>query len=282
MFNHFVKPLAGQAPGVREWSPTQKMQQGSSLIELLVGLAVGLMVIAAAMSTLVLSRGASRGVNDQLELQQQANMAMRIMTATLRQANTRELLTDGIGNILFTIPPVYTLAPLPGLYLQGLPRDAQGNDNFGIAYSDVGGVAAVSSQDCLGNRNTPIAGLVAAGTPVNSQFAVNTNRLMCTGTSGGGAQPLIGDVQRFRVLYGVQTGTGIATTTNYFTQANVPNWNTANVVALELCLELATPPRGNEPAPGNYINCDDIAVANDSRTRVMVRQSVRLRAVPVS
>lgn len=249
------------------------MQKGSSLIELLVGLAVGLMVITAAMGTLVLSRTTSRGVNDQLELQQQANMAMRIMTTTLRQANTRELIPDGVGNIVFSPLPVFNAGPL---YLQGLVRDGQGNDNIGVAFGDVGD--PTPSQDCLGNTNTP----APAGDPVNSRFFVDTNRLMCAGTvAGAGAQPLISDVQRFRVLYGVQTGIGAATVTNYFTQANVPDWNTANVVAVEFCLELATAIRNDTPAPGNYRDCDDTAVANDRRTRVVVRQSVRLRAVPV-
>ena len=254
-----------------------KMQKGSSLVELLVGLTVGLMVITAAMGTLVLSRTTSRVVNDQLELQQQANMAMRIMATTLRQANTRELIPDGVGNIVFSPLPVFNAGPL---YLQGLVRDGQGNDNIGVAFADVGGLPALSSQDCLGNVNTPSP--VPAGTAVNNRFFVDTNRLMCAGTDAGtGAQPLISDVQRFRVLYGVQTGIGVATTTNYFTQANVPDWNTANVVAVELCLELATAVRSDVPPTGNYTDCDNIAVANDRRTRVVVRQSVRLRSVPV-
>ena len=274
MFNRFVKPLAGFSRVLRARMHAPKAQQGSSLVELLVGITLGLMVVTAAIGTLVLSRTMSKSVNDQLELQQQANMAMRIMAGTLRQANTRELTVDAVGNILFSPTPVFIAGPLA---LQGLPRDAQGNDNIGVAYSDAGD--PTPTQDCLGNTNNP----APVGGSVNNRFFVSANRLMCAGTSvASGAQPLIGDVQRFRVFYVVQTGIGAATLTNYFTQANVPDWNRSNVVAVEICLELATPPRGgNNPSPGNYIDCDGNLVANGSRTRAVVRQSVRLRSVPV-
>jgi type IV pilus assembly protein PilW len=281
MYNRSVSPPASAGKALHKRAIGPKVQKGSSLVELLVGITLGLMVVTAAIGTLVFSRTASVAVNDQLELQQQANMAMRIMATTLRQANTRELVADGLGNVLFSPVPVFNPSPLS---LQGLARDVQGNDNIGIAFSDAGGAPAVATRDCLGNTNaaTLPGPSVPVGGSVSNRFFVDTNRLMCAGTAvGTGPQPLISDVQRFRVLYGVQTGIGAATITNYFTQANVPDWNTANVVAVELCLELATRPRGSANPPGNYINCDGNAVANDQRTRAIVRQTVRLRSVPV-
>lgn len=253
-------------------------QGGSSLVELLVGIAVGLMVVMAAIGTLVMARSTSRGVNDQLELQQQANMAIRIMSTMLRQTNTREIEAQPLNaGVLFSAMPVYGASLL---WVQGLARDAQDNDDFGIAFSDAG---APLTPDCLGDFNSAPT---PAGAPVSNRFFVNNNgnttRLMCRGTNVNAvAQPLISDVRRLRVLYGVQTGVGVAAVTRYFTQATVPNWATANVVSLEICLEMASAPRGVN-TPGNYTDCDGVAQTNaDGRVHAVARQVVRLRAVPI-
>lgn len=249
------------------------------MIELLVGIAVGLMVVTAALGTLVLSRTTASAINDQLELQQQANMAMRIMSGQLREANTRELVAQGGGTmVVFTAMPVYNGDPLSLVALRGLARDAQDNDNFGVAFADAG--APAPTQDCLGNTN--LAGGPLDGVRIDNRFYVAANRLMCMGTNvATGAQPLVSDVQRFRVLYGIQNNAVVPPTMTYLTQAAVPDWTTANVVALELCLELATAQRG-APAVGNYVDCDGNNRAQDGRVRAVVRQVVRMRAVPVA
>lgn len=278
MYNPFFKPFNGGAHVKR----SAVAQRGSTLVELMVGVAVGLAVIAIAFSTLVLSRTATVTVNDQLELQQQANMAMRIMSTALRQASSVELVPSGVPTIpgaLYSPTPNYdALGTIVGTSpLLGLARDAQDNDSFGVAYGDAG--PPNFTLDCLGNRNAaPVLGGV-----VNNRFYVNANRLMCEGTNAaGGPQPLISDVQRLRVLYGVLQGTGAAATTRYSTQANVLNWGALNgVVAVELCLELASAKRSIAPV-GDYTNCDGTVIANDQRTRVVVRQAVRLRSVPIS
>ena len=139
--------------------PMRKQQTGSSLIELLIGIAIGLMVITAALGTLVLSRVTSLAVTDQLELQQQANTAMRIITSHLREANTRELelsaALPGVPGrqVQFSPFPTFTGSTL---YVRGFPRDANGNDDFGVAYADA---AAPRVPDCLGNTNAANGGV---------------------------------------------------------------------------------------------------------------------------
>ncbi|OGB21180.1 MAG: hypothetical protein A3I66_20410 [Burkholderiales bacterium RIFCSPLOWO2_02_FULL_57_36] len=278
MYNLFFKPLTGGAHVKR----SVVAQRGSTLVELLVGVAVGLAVIGIAFSTLVVSRTVTVAVNDQLELQQQANMAMRIMSTALRQASSVELVPSGVPTIpgvSYSLSPNYdALGNIVGTSsLLGLVRDAQDNDSFGVAYGDAG--PPNPTLDCLGNKNAaPVLGGV-----VNNRFYVNASRLMCEGTNAAaGPQPLISDVQRLRVLYGVLIGTGAAATMRYFTQANVPSWGAANgVVAVELCLELASAKRPMEPV-GNYTDCDGVVIPNDQRVRVVVRQAVRLRSVPIS
>lgn len=267
-------------------STRAKPQRGVSLVELLVGVAIGLMVMTAAVGTLVLSRSTSVGVNDQLELQQQANMAMRIMATYLRQSSSREVMVDA-GKTFFSAPLAFL--PAGTSAIEAFPRTglAPGNDDFGIVFADAGPVAppyiAEGTPDCLGNT----AGAPATGAPVTSRFYVSNNNLMCMGTNPGTlAQALIADVQRFRVLYLVSTGSDVATTSRYFSQAALPALGAPNnngIVGVELCLEMASAPRpGFEPPPGNYTDCDGNQVAHDTRARAVVRQAIRLRAVPVT
>ena len=283
MYNPSVNSL--RAPH-RLW----RQQAGSSLVELMVGVAIGLMVVTAAIGTLVLSRATSRGVNDQLELQQQANMAMRIMATYLRQNNSREVLVDGTATF-FSTPqtflPAGTTAIQPFVRTGAVP----GDDDVGVVFADIGPINPAGSPlyvqegtpDCLGVLN---AAPVVAG-PVTSRFYVDNNRLMCVGVNAvnPGPQALISDVQRFRARYLVSTGSDVATTAQYFTQATLPVLGLPNnngIVGVELCLELASAPRaGFVPPPGTYTDCDGNQVNHDSRARAVVRQSVRLRAVPV-
>ena len=276
MYNPSVKPP------LRNQARTRTRQLGTSLVELLVGVAVGLMVITAAIGTLVLSRVTSVGVNDQLEMQQQANMAMRIMSTYLRQNGSREVQIDGTATFF---SPLLTFLPAGTTAIQPFARSPADNDDFGVVFADIGAVAlpfiAEPTLDCLGNGNAaPVA-----GGAVTSRFFVNNNSLMCLGVNAAtGAQALINDVQRFRVLYLVSTGVDVATTAQYFTQATLPALGLPNngIVGVELCLEIASAARpGVAAPPGQYIDCDGILVNHDTRTRAIVRQAVRLRAVPV-
>lgn len=262
--------------------PSRARQIGVSLVELLVGVAVGLMVITAAIGTLVLSRVTSVGVNDQLEMQQQANMAMRIMSTYLRQNGSREVQVDA-GATFFS--PMLTFLPAGTTAIQPFARSLEDNDDVGVVFADIGAIAAPfiaeRTLDCLGNGNAaPVA-----GGALTSRFFVANNSLMCLGVNAAtGPQALINDVQRFRVRYLVSTGADVATTAQYFIQPALPVLGAPNngIVGVELCLELASTARpGIAPPPGQYLDCDGVAVNHDTRTRAVVRQAVRLRAVPV-
>jgi type IV pilus assembly protein PilW len=69
-------------------------QRGVTLIELLVGIAIGLLVVAVAMGALMVSRGVSGTVSDASSIQQQAAFAMRTIGLQLRQAGSLRLNLD--------------------------------------------------------------------------------------------------------------------------------------------------------------------------------------------
>ena len=63
----------------------KSFQRGMSLIELMVGLAIGLLTISVALGALMVSRGVSGTVTDASQLQQQASYAFRVMGQQIRQ-----------------------------------------------------------------------------------------------------------------------------------------------------------------------------------------------------
>ena len=63
-------------------------QRGVTLIELMVGITIGLLTVAVAMGALMVSRGISGTVSDASTIQQQAAYAMRVIGLQLRQAGS--------------------------------------------------------------------------------------------------------------------------------------------------------------------------------------------------
>ena len=61
-------------------------QRGLSLVELLVGLFLGLLIIGVAMGALMASRAVSATISDASQLQQQASHLFRVMGRQIRQA----------------------------------------------------------------------------------------------------------------------------------------------------------------------------------------------------
>ena len=60
-------------------TPLKSQQRGVTLIELLVGIAIGLMVVAVALGALMASRSISGTVSEATSLQQQAAYAFRVI-----------------------------------------------------------------------------------------------------------------------------------------------------------------------------------------------------------
>lgn len=71
----------------RRWAPIQKShQQGFTLIELLVGLSIGVIIVAAAFTTLAMTRKALRANEQTVDMQQNIRMAMELLSQDVKQA----------------------------------------------------------------------------------------------------------------------------------------------------------------------------------------------------
>ena len=80
MFMHSPQPL-----------PLRTSQRGATLLELMVGITIGLLTVAVALGALMVSRGVSGTVSEASQLQQQASYAFRVIGQQLRQAGSRQL-----------------------------------------------------------------------------------------------------------------------------------------------------------------------------------------------
>lgn len=270
-----------------------RKQQGLTLVELMVGIAIGLLVIAVAMGALMVSRGISGTVSDASAIQQQAAYAMRLFGQQLRQAGSMRLnldpgttVTEDPHRAAVAFETVALSASSPTFSYNAATADqvirgADAPDTLTVGFrrytepvfTDAAGRAQV--RNCLGGPDDTIS----TDERMESAFSFNaaTNTLNCNG-NGAGAQPVLQNVANFQVRYLLQdvtTTPGIATVKTVDATAVGANW--AQVQAVEVCLVLY----GNEaidmPADGTstYRDCDaagtpiDMAALTGTRARRM-------------
>jgi type IV pilus assembly protein PilW len=230
-------------------------ERGLSLVELLIGMTLGLLVIVAAIGTLNLSRGLSAAVSDLSQLQQQGSYALHVIGMQIRQAGSSEPVLD----------------PASGRYaFETAPGSVSGSD--GPAADSLSVAFAPSSLD-LWQRDCVGAQLKETDRPVRATFAVDGNgQLTCAGV--GSPQGVIRNVSDFQVSYRVETGDGMRVMdATAVQQARL--WN--RVLAVELCLDLAGIEKGPDGAAA-YRNCRDEAAPRGGLAHLVYRHVFAIRA----
>lgn len=247
-------------------------QRGVSLIELMVGVAIGLLVVAVAMGALMVSRGISGTVSDASNIQQQAAYAMRVIGLQMRQVGSLYLdpnvtgdasIPQEMAEVSFEIKNSdFDLKTDAGkkLFLEGISTPSAGQYKLTIGYAGYTEASYVTNgvafRDCLGQLPT--------GTLLQSRFVLDSSKqeLKCAGATGP-AQAIVQNVADFQVRYLVQNNANPADARIQYADASaVTNWG--QVQAIEVCLVLF----GNEPIdmpPGSkYTGCgNDATPANN-------------------
>lgn len=234
-----------------------RSERGMSLIELLVGISIGLLVIAAALGTLVLSKGAATSVSEVSQLQQQGSYALRVIGNQFRQAGSVE--------VLLTPASLYAFDN-QFLGFSGGATAVMGSDGAGTASDEV----SVSNQapiatglttlqrDCIGTT-------VNDGVRIDSTFYVDAanNQLYCKGKASA-AQPIADNVADFQVRYRISSAAGVRSmTASEVTAASA--W--PSVSAIEVCIDMQGVD-SSSPTSGNYETCQrDSAGAAISASR---------------
>lgn len=262
-------------------------QSGVTLIELLVGITIGLLTIAVAMGALMVSRGVSGTVSDASEIQQQASYAFRVIGQQLRQAGSLKLKLAAakiegdpspplVGEpVAFETDFVSTLDAstfsLATDTLSGLDTPGTGDYKLTTGYRNYTEPVYTAASEQSLQRNC-LAGQGSAAL-IQSRFVLNaaTNELRCDGN--GQVQPIVRNVANFQVRYLVQSAAGTGSPSlRYVNAATVGAPGTtgwAQVFAVEVCLVLygnesidIPGPTAAAPQQGTYTDCDGVTDIN--------------------
>ena len=230
-----------------------KFQAGLTLIELMIGLAVGLLVVAVATVSLLGSRSVTGAVSDISGIQQQAAYVMRTFGTQLRQAGSLYLDlgldADGEGEITSA-----TAFQLRGNSEQAI-TEAEGTGTITIQYTGYEeptfANAGPISRNCLGAPGSIPAGTTAS---IESIFTLNGTDLRCND------QPIAQNVAAFQVRYLLQGTDQDDPTMLYTNREGVADWN--RVQGVEVCLVLFGTERIDLPEGASYTGCDGSTAVN--------------------
>lgn len=236
-----------------------------TLVELMVGLAIGLLVVAVVMGAMMVSRGISGTVSDASELQQQAAYALRVIGQQVRQAGSLYLNPNPAGaaaeNARAAAVAFETTAPAAGSDLGFNPAtDTLGgaDTTLSVGYrrykEPVYGSAAdqALSRNCLGGPADTSGDL-----RVENNFALVGSELRCGGNdTAASPQAIIQNVADFQVRYLLQDNSAPGDPKLQYVDAATVGTDWGKVQAVQVCLVLY----GNEPidmpAGSSYLGCD--------------------------
>ena len=283
---------------------TPLRQSGVTLIELMVGLAIGLLVVAVAMGALMVSRGISGTVSDASGIQQQGAYILRVLSQQLRQTGSLYLNPDPVGgNSSDVLSPVAF----------EIKADAVGSGNSFVQEESLTGAGTtvttafrryqdnvfVADNATSSTIGTDFLARNCVGAPGNSStdqrvestfaFDSTTNELQCGG-NGTAAQPIAQNVAQFQVTYMVQATDAAGNTTVQYTKgsdmpaaATDPTWR--RVQGVQVCLVLYGSEPIDMPAGSSYTDCAGTSVnmttltgERKNRMHLLFRNTYQLRS----
>jgi type IV pilus assembly protein PilW len=240
-----------------------------SLIELLIGIAIGLLVVVAAIGSLVYTRTSSTAVGDSTRLQQDASTAFRALGHHVRQGGARRIIAPLPGSANVEFNTAYNgfgvNANTASTYVvQGADGAANAPDILQVSHDTD---PVVQSMDCLGAPS-----LVANN--VQSTFSVAGNALQCLGSGAVTPFALLQGVEDFQVWYGFRTGDNLQYRTATAISLVVPTpWD--QVETIQVCIRLAGELSNN---PGvDVTGCNGENIANDGRIRRVFFRVFKIR-----
>lgn len=279
-------------------------QSGVTLIELMVGLAIGLLVVAVAMGALMVSRGISGTVSDASGIQQQGAYILRVLSQQLRQTGSLYLNPDPVGgNSTDVLSPVAF----------EIKADAVGSGNSFVQEESLTGAGTsvttafrryqdnvfLADNATSTTIGTDFLARNCVGAPGNSStdqrvesiftFDSTTNELQCGGNDTA-AQPIAQNVAQFQVTYMVQTTDAAGNTTVQYVKgsdmpaaATDPKWR--RVQGVQVCLVLYGSEPVDMPAGSSYTDCAGTSVnmttltgERKNRMHLLFRNTYQLRS----
>ncbi len=165
-----------------------RLAPGFSIIELMIGMTIGLLITGALGFIYVNNRQTFNVQDRSARVQESGRFALENIGRSLRQAGNINMAATGNKRYCNCVP------------IDGTNGVANAPDTTTVQYEAgedelVGGVWG--ARDCTG-------GFAAAGTLLTNTFSLTGTNFQCNG-SVGGTQTLVSDVADFQVVYGVDT-----------------------------------------------------------------------------
>ncbi|MCA0439497.1 MAG: PilW family protein [Proteobacteria bacterium] len=267
-------------------------QRGVTLIELMVGIAIGLLVVAVAMGALMVSRGVTGTVSDASGIQQQGAYAMRLFGQQLRQAGSLRLNRNPgtvVAAELYLAPVAFETKAGPATSLYSFDATKSEQIISGTAapvtlvvgyrrYTEPTFISATDvspSRNCLGgpadsSNHERLESTFWVSSKNELRCAGNPNPALVSPPTDTDGQPVLQNVANFQVRYLVQNNTAGNPTLSQVDASGVTNW--AQVQAVEVCLVLYGAEAMDLPAGSNYTDCDGTAVDMSTLTGVRARR----------
>ncbi|KRC24030.1 N-terminal cleavage protein [Acidovorax sp. Root217] len=259
-----------------------RTQRGFTLIELMVGITIGLLTIAVAMGALMVSRSVSGTVSDTSGIQQQAAYAMRVIGLQLRQAGSIRLNMNpksAVAQDLYFAPVGFESIVLASGSVKGFDPTTDTISGTNSPATVTLGYRRFSepvfssaaeqtlARNCVGGPDS-----ANADQRLESTFQLTGSDLQCSGNSAA-AQSIAQNVAEFQVRYLLQdtvSTPGIPKVTPVDATGVGSNWG--RVQAVEVCLVLYGVETINLPAGSNYTDCSGTAVDMSTLTGARARR----------
>lgn len=253
-------------------------QRGATLLELMVGITIGLLTVTVALGALMISRSASSTVSEASQLQQQASFAFRVISQQIRQAGGRQLDPTTTADVhakfyepVAGVPVDFTgITPIKG-------NDSPDATEFSLetSYQNVKEITVAKAAGEYQIRNCLQES--TSNAMVTSQFKLDAvkKELKCKGST---EEAIIQNATDFKVRYLTQAtdGSYVTAPTYQYTDADAAKANWLKIYAVEICLEL----EGTEKidsAGATYKKCDGTVVDRGNRLRMVFRNTYHIR-----
>lgn len=241
---------------------TSRRSRGLSMVEILVGMALGLMLVTGVADMVGGSRQTSRAERMLLEMQSTGRIATEVIAREVRKAGFRSDRDRSVADL-------FPVATTPFLTAGGVVAGAAGNNEVSVRLQ---GSGDAFTADCLGNA-------VADGQILWQTLALSGNELRCRtrNITAGTDQTLamVSQIEALSVTFGEDTdGDGYADV--YRANANVTDWS--RVASVNVQLRVMSSEDGVADAAQSYLGFDGVAVTpSDRRLRRTYSSVVALR-----
>jgi hypothetical protein len=240
------------------------LARGMSLVEILIGLALGLVLVAGVGGLVAGSRQTSRAERNLLEMQATGRIATEVLAREIRKAGYR-------NNRELKLPVIFPVAAAPfvtaGAVVAGIAAGSEVSVRF--QGSDNGATGLV---DCLGNSIAQDETLWQTLSLVRGELRCRTRNLT---TPSDQTLALVSQIEDLSITFGEDTdGDGYADA--YRATAAVTDWS--RVASVNVQLRVVSSEDGVADSPQAYLDFSGAAVTpNDRRLRRSYGTVVALR-----